>query len=102
MRRDKAGTAANQGVEAGAHLLFMEGFDHVVIGPSLQTGHLVLPVTASGEDQDGKRDLLGAQLTDQTQAIHIGQAEIDDADVDGIILGEVQSLLRLVGRIHLV
>ncbi|MNJ26394.1 hypothetical protein D3C77_208760 [compost metagenome] len=99
-RLDEATGTTQQGIEAGLQLFELERFDHVVVSPGGQAFDLVLPVAARGEDQDRKALALGAQLPDQVQAAHAGQAQVDHRQVMVELLGLVQGLLGVGHRFN--
>src|SRR3546814_10167064 len=45
-------------------------------------------------------DLFLAQLLDQLHAGHLGQAEVDDADVERHLAPHVQAFLAVLGGVH--
>ena len=77
----------------------MEGLDQVIVGALLEAFDLVLPARTRGQDQH--RELLAfvAQGLDQLHARHLGQAEVDDADVERHLAAHVQAFLAILGGI---
>ena len=68
VRRGPAAAPAQQRLQAGQHLLEVEGLGDVIVRAGVETLHLVLPAVARGEDEDGKTPVTRAQLADHVQA----------------------------------
>ncbi|MNI64125.1 hypothetical protein D3C73_1195450 [compost metagenome] len=88
--------AAQQRVDAGQQLFHMERLDQVIVGALLQALDLVLPARTRGQDQH--RELLAfvAQGLDQLHARHLGQAKVDDADVERYFAAHVQAFFAVL------
>lgn len=78
--------APEQGADAGEQFGQAEGLGHVVVGTGVEADHGVHLVRAGGEHQDGAALAVGAQATADLQAVHLGQAEVEDDEVD--LLGQ--------------
>src|SRR3546814_9673374 len=98
--RAPAGGGAHQLVDPRQQLLDVEGLDQVIVGTLLEPVDLVLPARARSEDQH--RELLAflAQLLDKLHAGHLGQAEVDDADVERHLAPHVPAFLAVLGGVH--
>ena len=71
---------AQADADAGYHLGRIEGFDNVVISAKLQPRHPVLHLRAARDDDD-RGPLFQRQAVHQGQAVGVGQAQIDKADI---------------------
>jgi len=73
--------------------------DQVVVGALLQAFDLVL--TARTRSQDQHRELLAfvTQGLDQLHARHLGQAEVDDADIERNFAPHVEAFLAVLRSI---
>ena len=94
-----AGGAAQQRADARQHLLEMEGLGHVVVGAGVEALHLVAPAVARGEHQH-RHGAAGAPPGFQHRdAVHLGQADVEDDRVVGLAFAEVVALLAVEGAI---
>ncbi len=94
-----AGGAPHLGADAGQQLLHVEGLGDVVVGAGIHAGHLVAPAVARGEDDDRHLALGAAPLLEHADAVHLGQAGVEDDDVVGLGLAEEEALLAVEGGI---
>src|SRR5690606_18703894 len=90
----------DQRIDASQQFLDMEWLDEVIVRPLLQALDLVLPAGAGGQDQDREALVLVAQRLDQLHARHLGQAEVDDAEVEGDLATHVQPFFAVLSSIH--
>jgi hypothetical protein len=76
--------AAQQRAQARQQLGQLEGLDHVVVGAQVQALHAVVQRVARGEDQHRHvlAGHLAAQAPRELQAVHVGQADVDDGGVE--------------------
>ena len=94
-----AGGAAHLGADAGQQLLHVEGLGDVVVGAGVHAGDLVAPAVARGEDDDRHVALGAAPLLEHADAVHLGQADVEDDDVVGLGLAEEVAFLAVEGGI---
>ena len=94
-----AGGAAHLGAHAGQQLLHVEGLGDVVVGAGVHAGHLVAPAVAGGEDDDRHLALGAPPLLQHADAVHLGQAGVEDDDVVGLGVAEEEALLAVEGGI---
>ena len=59
----------------------LEGLFEVVRGPRLDRGHRALDVTEGRDHDDGAVGVLGLQLADDLDPVHVGQAQVDERHV---------------------
>ena len=69
--------AAQDGAHAGDEFAGFEGFDEVVVGAQFEAQHAVGEAVAAGEDQRGA-GVLFLEFAQHLQAVHVGQAEVED------------------------
>ena len=70
------------GADAGHQLSEAEGLDHVVVGAQLEADHPV-DLLAAGGDDDDRHVGLGAEPAAHLVAVHVGQAEVEQHEIDG-------------------
>jgi hypothetical protein len=96
-RRGVAGRAAQQGAQAGQQFLGVEGLGQVVVGPGVEAGDLVAPGAARGQDQHRRGDIAPPPALQHRDAVHLGQAEVEDHRIIGFGLAQELGFLA-VGR----
>ena len=94
-----AGRAAHLGAHARQQLLHVEGLGDVVVGAGVHARHLVAPAVARGEDDDRHVALRAPPLLEHADAVHLGQAGIEDDDVVGLGVAEEEAFLAVEGGI---
>ncbi len=94
-----AGRAAQQRADARKHLLEMEGLGDVVVGAGVEALDLVAPTIARGEDQHRHGAAGAAPRLQHRNAVHLGQADIEDHRVVGLALAEEMPLLAVEGAV---
>ncbi len=87
--------APHLGADAGQQLLHVEGLGHVVVGSRIHAGDLVAPAVAGGEDDDGHVALGAAPLLEHADAVHLGQAGVEDDEVVRLGLAEEEAVLAV-------
>ena len=93
------GGAAQQRADARQHLLEVEGLGDIVVGAGVEALHLVAPAVARGEDEH-RHGAPGAPPGFQHRdAVHLGQADVEDDGVVGLGLAEEVALLAVEGAI---
>ena len=90
---------AHQRVDARQQFLDVERLDQIVVGAVFQALDLVLPAAASGKDQDRIALAVLAQRLDQIHAGHLGQAQIDDRQIERHFAAKVDALFAVLRRI---
>ena len=98
-RLGMAGRAAQLRPDAGQQLLHVEGLRHVVVGARVHAGDLVAPAVARGQDDDVELLLRPPPLLQDRDAIHLGQAEIEDHHVVGLGVAEEVAVLAVAGAV---
>ena len=73
---------------------------HVVVRARVDAGHLVAPAVAGGQDQHGHRARRAAPALQHADAVHLGQADVEDHGVVGLGIAEVVPLLAVEGAVH--
>ena len=71
---------AQDAAHAGDQFAWLEGFQHVVVGTQFETHDAVADMGAAGQDHDAA-GRLGAYPLHGLDAIHVRQAEVDDAQI---------------------
>ena len=74
------GRVAQRHAHARQQLAHAEGLGHVVVGAGVERGDLVALLAARGEHDDRHLAPL-PQPADHLQAVHIGQAQVQNDDV---------------------
>ena len=69
---------AQDAADAGNQLAWFKGFQDVIVGAQFQPHDAVADVGAAGQDDDAA-SRLGAYPLHDFKAVHVGQAEVDDA-----------------------
>src|SRR5690606_29721564 len=77
----------------------LEGFDNIVVGTGVETGHLVGPVVARGENQYGKSAAFFPQGLDQADAIQLRETQVDDRGIVIVFGGFEETSLAVAGTV---
>ena len=77
-----AGRTTQQGADARQDFLEMERLRHIVVGAGVEALDLVAPSVARRQNEDRHRPPGPAPRLEHRDAIHLGQADIED---DGVI-----------------
>jgi len=93
-----ASRAADEGPEAGAQLVQVEGLDQVVVGPAVEAADALVHPVAGGEDED-RRDLGPPQVGEDRPAAPPGQHEVQQNGVVVPALGLELAGLAVVGDV---
>ena len=94
-----ADRAAQQRADARQHFLEMEGLGDIVVGAGVEALHLVAPAVARGQHQHRHGAAGAAPRLDHRDAVHLGQADVEDDRVVGLGLAEVMALLAVEGAV---
>ena len=90
-----AGGAADERAHAGKHFFHMERLRHIVIGTGVDTGNLVAPAVAGGEDEH-RHGLAGrTPFFNDGDAVELRQADIEDDGVIGLGIAEIMAFLAV-------
>src|SRR4051812_12285418 len=73
--------APGQGLDAGEQLLEREGLSKVIIRTALEAENPVIDAVEGGKDEDVGLDRLLAHFSQDGEAIHFGDHEVEDDDV---------------------
>ena len=95
-----ADRTAQQRPDARQHLLEMEGLRHIVVGAGVEALHLVAPAVARGEQQHRHGAAGAPPCLQHRDAVHLGQADVEDDGVIGLGLAEIMALLAVEGAVH--
>ena len=96
----RAGGPARERPEAGRELLVGERLDEIVVGAGVEAGDPVADRVAGGEHEDREVRLRPADSSRDVEAGHVGQADVEDHDVDpGRVLGDRGAGLAVVGDV---
>ena len=71
------------GAQPGQELVQSEGFGDVVVGSGVQCFDLVVGAVPGGEDQNRDAAPL-PEPGDDSGAVHVGQAQVQDDDAEGV------------------
>ncbi len=88
--------AAEQDADAGQEFDEGEGLDEVIVGAAFEAFHAIVDGVAGAEDQHGRAGFAIANLLERAQAVHIGEAEVEDNQV---VFGIVDQLNGGVGAV---
>jgi len=77
-----AGRPASQGPDAGQQFLERERLRQVVVRAEVETTHAILHAVLCGENQHGHFPGPGAKALQHLEPAHLGQAEIEDQQVE--------------------
>ena len=94
-----ADRAAQQRADARQHLLEVERLGHIVVGAGVEALHLVAPAVARGEHQHRHGAAGAAPGLEHRDAVHLGQADVEDDRVIGLGLAEVVAFLAVEGAV---
>ena len=85
---------AQDGSNAGAQLLRVEGLDEVVVGAHLQAAHLVFVVVLCGEQDDGDAGAL-TQAAHHFETAHVRHDDVEDDDIGTLLLGDAERFFAI-------
>ncbi len=91
--------AADHGVDARDQFVLVERLGHVVIGAAAERLDLGVDFGGARQDHHRRVDLADAQLTQDFETGHVGQAEVKQDQVVIVDLAEVDTFFAEVGRI---
>ena len=94
-----AGRAAQQRAHARQHLLEVEGLGHIIVGAGIEALHLVAPAVARGQHQHRHGAAGAPPGLEHRDAVHLGQADVEDDGVVGLGLAEIVALLAVEGAV---
>ena len=78
--------APQHGLQAGLQFLHVEGFGEVIVRPGVEAAHAVVNAITGGEDEHGQAHNAGARPGQQVQSVSIGQAQVQNDSVHGLVL----------------
>src|SRR5215831_2161548 len=93
------GRAAQECADARQNLLEMEGLGDVVVGAGVEALDLVAPAVAGGEDKDRHGPAGAPPRLQHRDAVHLGQADVEDHRIIGLAFAEKVALLAVEGTI---
>ncbi len=91
--------AAEEDADAGEEFATAEGFGEVVVGACVEGGDLGGLVALDGEDEDGRVTPF-AEAAEDVEAVHVGQAEVEDDGVGALDGGFVEAEGGVFGFAH--
>jgi len=94
-----AGGAAQQRAQPCQQFFGMERLGQIIIGPGIKACHLVAPAIARGQDQDWHHLAGLAPILQYRDAIHLGQAEIQDHRVIRFGVTQEMTFLAIFGAV---
>src|ERR1700704_2684142 len=94
-----AGRTTQQGADARQDFLEMERLRDIVVGAGVETLDLIAPTVARGQDQDRHGPSGPAPRLEHRDAIHFGQADIEDDRVIRLAFAEKVTLFAIEGTI---
>ena len=92
------GAAPEQRPDPGEQFGQAERLGHVVVGAGVESDHGVDLVGAGGQHQDREGVAVGAQPAADLQAVHAGQAQVENDQVDAALTGQQGARGRRPGR----
>ena len=98
-RLDLGVGATQQGAHAGHELTGREGLDQVVVGAQLEADDAVLDLALGGEHDDGHVRGLADGAADAL-ARELGEHEVKDHEVEGVLLELLDSALAVAHAAH--
>src|SRR5262249_2259524 len=93
------GRATQECADARQNLLEMEGLGDVVVGAGVEALDLVAPAVAGGEDEHRHGPAGAPPRLEHRDAVHLGQADVEDHRVIGLAFAEKVALLAVEGTI---
>ena len=88
-----------QRADACQNLLEMKGLGDIVVGTGVEALDLVAPAVARGENEDRHGPAGPSPSLEHRDAVHLGQADVEDDGVVGLAFAEEVSLLAVEGTI---
>ena len=93
---DGAATAQD-GADAGDHLVEGEGLGDVVITASTQAGDLVFGGVLRGEEENGNGASELTQTAGDFEAVHAGHHDVEDNQIGGLGVGLLEGVAAVAG-----
>src|SRR3954464_7379559 len=94
-----AGRTTQQGADAREDLLEMERLRDIVVGAGVEALDLVAPAIACGQDENRHGPAGPTPGLEHRDAVHLGQADIEDDRVIGLAFAEKVPLLTVKGAV---
>ena len=91
--------AANQGAKAGEQFFQLERLGQVVVGAEVEAANLVVDGAEGGQHQHMGLEAVAPPVLQESEAVNLGQHQVED---DGVVLGGAGleiALLAVVGHI---
>ena len=95
-----AGSAAQQGLDAGQQLGEGEGLDQVVVAAGLEAAHAVVHGVARAQDEHGSPHAAAAQRLHECYAVQAREHDVHDRRVVGGVEGHLEPGPPLPGLVH--
>ena len=89
--------AAQDGADAGNHLIQREGLGHVVVAAGTQAGDLVFGGVLRGEEEDGDGASELAQAAGHLEAVHAGHHDVEDNQIGRLGVGLLEGVAAVTG-----
>ena len=94
-----ADRAAQQRAHARQHFLEMKRLGDIIVGAGVEALHLVAPAVARGQHQHRHGAAVAPPGFQHRDAVHLGQADVEDDGVVGLGLAEIMALLAVEGAV---
>ena len=91
--------AADDRVQPRHQFALLEGLGEVVVGAEAEAADLAVGVVHPREDQHRRLHTRRAQLAQNVEAVHVGQAEVEDDDVVFVETANLKAILALAGGV---
>jgi hypothetical protein len=90
--------AAGESAQAGGQLVVGEGLDEVVVGTRIEPDNAVVDRVSGGQHEDRQIAPFAADAAGDLEARDVGQADVEDDDIDAVLAqGDVDTGLA-IGR----
>ncbi len=92
--------AADNRLNPGDQLTFVEWFGQVIIGTNTKAADLGIRLTQAGKQQDRGINTRGTQPSEDFIAIDVGQHDVENHDVVIIDFADLQTVFPKVGMVN--
>ena len=96
---DDTGGPAQQRAQPRQQFFGIEGLGQIIVGARVEAGHLVAPAVAGGQDQHGKSLAGLAPFLQHGDAVHLGQAQIQDHRIVRFGIAQEIAFLAIQGAV---
>lgn len=92
-----AAGAAQKGLDTGQEFSEEKGFDQIIIRPFVQRRHPLVGALFGAENQQWRVDPVLPQSAQKADAVELGQHDVDDGGIEGLVEREVEAALPVLG-----